>query len=111
MKASLWAWVLQRITAAVLLVLVAVHFSIMHFVDPTVELTFASSHLRLQSALYFLVDAGLLCLGLFHGLNGIRNIVCDYWPRAGRPAAWVLGLVGMAAAGYGSLGLLTFLTK
>lgn len=111
MKASLWAWFLQRITAAVLLLLVAVHFGIMHFVDPTVHYDFFSSSIRLKGALYFLVDAGLLYMGLFHGLNGIRNIVLDYWPKAGRTAGWALGAVGVVAGWYGSMGLLAFLTK
>lgn len=109
MKASLWAWLMQRISAVVLLVLVSVHFGIMHFVDPSVHFDFASSSLRLKSVLYFMADAGLLALGLFHGLNGIRNIVLDYWPRHGRTAGWVLGMIGLLATGYGAMGLMAFL--
>lgn len=109
MKASLWAWMLQRWTAVLLLVLVSVHFGIMHFVDPSIHYDFASSSLRLKSVLYFIVDTGLLMMGLFHGLNGIRNIVLDYWPKHGRTAAWVLSLIGLTATGYGAMGLMAFL--
>lgn len=111
MKGNLWAWIFQRISAVVLLVLVAVHFGIMHFVDPTVEITFADSSLRLQGALYFLVDAGLLTLGIYHGLNGVRNIILDYWPKSGRTAGLILSLVGLVAIGYGSTALFVFLAK
>ncbi|MFZ5824343.1 MAG: hypothetical protein ACOY94_08455 [Bacillota bacterium] len=110
MKGSLWNWIGQRVSAVLLLLLVGVHFGIMHFVDPTAEITFASSSLRLKGLLYFLVDSGLLFVGLYHGLNGIRAIIFDYWPKAGRAATWVLTLVGLLFAGYGSAALYLFLT-
>lgn len=109
MKGSQWAWIIQRFSAALLVVLVAVHFGIMHFVDPTVEITFASSVLRLKGTLYFLVDAGLLTLGLFHGLNGLRAIIYDYWPKAGKAASWILTVVWIGAVAYGSSALMVFL--
>lgn len=110
MKASLWAWIWQRISAVLLLVLVWIHFGIMHFVDPTASITFAHSTLRLQSLLYVIVDSCLLVFGLFHGLNGLRNIILDYWPRAGKAAGGILGVLGVVAALYGSTALFTFLT-
>lgn len=109
MRASLWAWILQRITAVALLLLIAVHFSVMHFVDPTMTVDFASTTVRLKGVLYFAVDFSLLVLGLFHGLNGIRNIIVDYWPRANRAAGVALGLIGLLFAGYGSAALYVFL--
>jgi succinate dehydrogenase hydrophobic anchor subunit len=109
MKGSLWAWIIQRISAVLLLIFVGVHFGIMHFVDPTVEITFADTSLRLKNVLYAIVDSGLLSLGLFHGLNGLRAIIIDYWPRARRTAAYILTVVGLAACGWGSTALFHFL--
>ncbi|MEW8979759.1 MAG: succinate dehydrogenase hydrophobic membrane anchor subunit [Symbiobacterium sp.] len=111
MKGSLWAWITHRITAVVLVVLGAIHFGVMHFVDPTAVITFGDSQMRLQSALYLVVDAGLLVTGLYHGLNGVRNIILDYWPGAGRAAGWILTAIGVVAAGYGSLALAAFLAN
>lgn len=111
MKGSLWAWIFQRITAILLVVLVAIHFGIMHFVDPTAVITFGDSQMRLQSALYMVVDVGLLALGLYHGLNGIRNIVLDYWPKLGRVATLILTVIGVLAVGYGSMALAAFVAQ
>lgn len=105
---GLWAWVIQRLSAVLLILLLGTHFGIMHFVNPTVEITFMSSSLRLQGTLYFLVDSGLLFLGMFHGLNGIRNIILDYWPRSGKTAGVVLSLIGIAYAVYASTALAAF---
>lgn len=109
MKGALWAWIMQRISAVILIVLVGFHFSIMHFVDPTLELDFALTTFRFKSLLYFIVDGSLLLFGIFHGLNGIRNIMLDYWPKAGRAITWSLGLLGLLFVGYGSLALFAFL--
>lgn len=109
MRGSLWVWIWQRFSAVLLVVLLGVHFGIMHFVNPTAEISFATTSLRLQSVLYMIVDGGLLLLGLFHGLNGVRNVILDYWPKAGKAAAWILGLVGLLVAGYGTTALSAFL--
>lgn len=109
MKASLWAWILQRWTALLLFVFVGIHFSIMHFVDPTVHYTFATSSVRLQGLLYFIVDAGMLVCGLYHGLNGVRNIILDLWPNSAKVATWSLSLFGVVATLWGATALRIFL--
>lgn len=107
---GMWAWIMQRLSAVILIVLVATHFGIMHFVDPTVEITFMDSQMRLKGFLYFLVDSGLLVLGLYHGLNGVRNVLLDYMPKAGKTLGWILTLIGVIWGGYGASALYTFLT-
>ncbi|MGE5672513.1 MAG: hypothetical protein ACM3XM_01325 [Mycobacterium leprae] len=109
MRGSLWTWIWHRITAVVLVLLLGTHFAVMHFVNPTAEITFATSQVRLQSLLYMIVDFGMLLFALFHGLNGLRNIVLDYWPKAGKAVAWVLTVFGIIAVGYGSTALYAFL--
>jgi succinate dehydrogenase hydrophobic anchor subunit len=106
---GLWAWIFQRFTAVLLVLLLGTHFFVMHFVDPLAEIDFARSSFNLKSSLYFIFDSGLLAVGLFHGLNGIRNIILDWWPKAGKTAGWVLSLIGIVAAGYGSTALLAFI--
>lgn len=100
-----WAWLLHRVSAVLLIPLLALHLAIMHFVDPTATITFAGSSLRLQGSLYLVADTLLLATALYHGLNGVRNVILDYWPRAARGAAWVLWVLGLLALGYGTTAL------
>lgn len=107
-RSGTWAWFMQRVSAALLIPLLVLHFAIMHFVDPEVILDFAGTSLRLQGLLYLAADSLLLMAALYHGLNGVRNVILDYWPRAGRGTAWVLWLLGLAAMGYGMTALAAF---
>jgi len=107
---GLGAWVLQRITSVLLVILLGTHLAIMHFVNPLRVLDFVGTSFRLQALWYLIVDSALLAVGLFHGLNGVRNVIMDYWPRLAAAAGWVLGFIGLVAAGYGSTALYVFLT-
>lgn len=108
---GLWAWMFQRFTAVLLVLLLGTHFFIMHFIDPTATLDFARSSVNLKNTLYLIFDGALLLLGLFHGLNGIRNIIQDWWPKAGKAAGWVLTIIGVVAAGYGYTAFIGFLNR
>lgn len=71
-------WLLQRISAAILVVLLIIHFWVGHYANWGGPITFAGVHMRLQNALFVIVDSLLLITVVFHGLNGIRNILLDY---------------------------------
>lgn len=71
-------WLLQRICAVILIFLLIIHFWVGHYASWGTPITFAGVNMRLQNALYVLVDSLLLILVVFHGLNGIRNILLDY---------------------------------
>lgn len=71
-------WLLQRISAAVLVFLLIIHFWVGHYASFGAPITFAGVQLRLQNALFVIVDSMLLVSVVFHGLNGIRNIILDY---------------------------------
>ena len=78
-KAGMWAWLLQR-AAALLLVVVLIFHLKNPFVRP--------------------VQAGLLSLVLLHGLLGMRAILLDF----GLPVRWHRALLAGAAA----LGVIIF---
>ncbi|MCL4424065.1 MAG: succinate dehydrogenase [Firmicutes bacterium] len=106
---GLWAWFLQRVSAALLIFFLGTHFFVLHFVPGNIDINFAGVQTRLQSALFIVVDLGLLVTGLYHGLNGVRAVVLDWWPRLASSITWVLWIVGVAATVYGWQTLLVFL--
>lgn len=106
------AWVLQRVTGAILILLLAVHFWLLHFKDVFEPIELAGVSLRLAKPLFLMVDVALLAAGLFHGLNGLRNVVLDLSiSRSGR--RWLgltLWVVGLGFLFLGGLGLRAFLS-
>ncbi|MHB9146366.1 MAG: succinate dehydrogenase/fumarate reductase transmembrane subunit [Symbiobacteriia bacterium] len=108
-RAGTSAWVLHRYTAALLILLLGAHFWVLHFVPANAIISFAGVAARLRQVLFWVIDYGLLLAGLYHGLNGLRNIALDYWPRVDRGLSWVLLAAGIAAAIYGGLALRVFI--
>ncbi|MHB0871272.1 MAG: succinate dehydrogenase/fumarate reductase transmembrane subunit [Chloroflexota bacterium] len=107
-----WAWLLQRVTALLLLGLLGIHIAVIHFVRPEGEITFASVHIRLATLLYMVVDYSLLGIVLYHGLNGARNVLLDFTfgVRAQKAISTALLLVGLVAFVYGAWALTPFIT-
>ena len=66
---------------------------------------------RLAQGLFIFVDFSLLGLVLYHGLNGMRNILLEWPPAARRANAMALGLwvLGAATFAYGAWALLVFI--
>jgi len=97
-------WVLQRVTGVLLALWVATHFIFWHFAHS--DWSFASVAARALSTGFggWLWDVILAALCLYHGLNGVRNIVYDYTPPQKAawltPALWIVGLVGIVLIGY-----------
>lgn len=63
---SVMLWVLQRITAVLLVVFLGLHIWASNFATDWATLLRA------------VVDLSLLALALFHGLNGVRTVVLDF---------------------------------
>jgi succinate dehydrogenase cytochrome b556 subunit len=97
MGGGMWAWLLQRITAGVLIFGLTSHLIATH-VLAIGELSGANIEKRLATAFFVAVDVSLLTAGVFHALNGVRMVVLDYWLRSRSQVAaltaalWVLGL-------------------
>ncbi|SEV96931.1 succinate dehydrogenase hydrophobic membrane anchor subunit [Natrinema salifodinae] len=70
-------WFLQRITAAFLVVVLAFHFFLLHFVNHAADVTFLATQERMANVGYFLTMVLFLVTGTFHGVNGVYNALLN----------------------------------
>jgi succinate dehydrogenase / fumarate reductase membrane anchor subunit len=70
-----WLW--QRITAAFLVVVLAFHFFLLHFVNHAAEVTFAASSARMSTWTYYSLMVLFLLTATFHGVNGVYNALIN----------------------------------
>lgn len=70
-------WLLQRLTAAFLVVVLAFHFMLLHFVNHAAEVTFMGTQLRMQQPGYFVTMVAFGLTATFHGVNGIYNALVN----------------------------------
>ena len=83
-------WYLQRITGGALLILLAAHFWVEHFMTAPAregKLTYEVVVSRLSNPVWQIIDISFLLVALYHGLAGLRNIVLDYGPWQKRTVA------------------------
>lgn len=111
-SAGVWAWLMQRITGAVLLVFLGTHFWVLHYATAGEHIRLADVMHRLHSPFFMVVDSALLATALYHGLNGVRMIFFDFgfgrWVNKAFSA--VLWIVGLGTLVYGTNTLIYFFT-
>lgn len=93
------SWYLQRITGALLIMLLVAHFWVEHFMTAELRrgnLTYEAILGRASNPVWQFIDISFLLIALYHGLNGLRNIVLDY-SRVGVRAAQAITAVIIAA--------------
>ncbi|MBW0013569.1 MAG: succinate dehydrogenase, cytochrome b556 subunit [Mycobacterium sp.] len=92
---GMWSWVLHRISGATVFFFLFVHVldAAMLRVSPQ---TYNGVIHDYQTPIVGLMEYGLIAAVLFHGLNGIRVILIDFWsqgPRYQRLMLWVVAVV------------------
>ena len=111
-KKALILWLLQRVSALLILIVLALHLHKVHYADmESNRILFADVTVRLKTLLPLITDSALLFLGLFHGLNGVRMVALDYGPchKYERIISWGLFLIGILFFIWGIRGLWAFL--
>jgi succinate dehydrogenase / fumarate reductase, membrane anchor subunit len=96
---GVWPWIGQRLTGILLVLLLGTHLAVLHYVPANMNINVLSVAMRVKNVLYMLVDSGLLVLGLFHGLNGIRNVLFDFIIADG-PRRWLNRTLFVVGAGF-----------
>ncbi len=96
------SWVLQRVTAVLLIGYLVAHMWALHY--PPYEITFQTVLARLTSPAWKLFDITFLAVVLYHGLNGTLGVLMDfaYLQRYERAITWLTVLVGLAAFAVGA---------
>ena len=114
-----WPWFYQRVSGLLLIFLVGTHIWMTHFSglgdvikgEQEELVLFEIVKQRLTQGLFIFVDFSLLALVLYHGLNGMRNILLEWGPAARRAKGMMVGLwvLGVATFAYGAWALLAFI--
>lgn len=92
---GMWSWVLHRISGATIFFFLFVHVldAAMLRISPQ---TYNAVIHDYQTPVVGLMEYGLIAAVLFHGLNGIRVILIDFWsegPRYQKVMFWIVGVV------------------
>ena len=117
--AGSWAWILQRLSAVLLIIFLGVHIFVAHFMGVGSEtgeeplITFNEVSIRLDQLVYVVVDYGMLAFVLMHGLNGLRTVMFDFdmFIKRKKAVDVTLWVVGIATLIWGILLLLPFITS
>jgi succinate dehydrogenase / fumarate reductase membrane anchor subunit len=103
-------WLLSIGSTVVILVLLALHFAVMHFspafLGVSVEevRSFGEMVSRGRSGAQMVLYVLFLAVALYHGLYGLRGVVLEleFAQRWRRPITWLLALVGLLFFVYGT---------
>ncbi|MFB6111872.1 MAG: succinate dehydrogenase [Halobacteriaceae archaeon] len=97
-------WLIQRITAAFLILTLAYHFAFRHFLFHADEVTFQQSAAFMAQLGYLATMILFLVTATFHAVNGIYNALENAGVTGAqlRVAKVVLGLAGVALVVQGS---------
>src|ERR1700757_259800 len=92
---GMWSWVLHRITGATIFFFLFVHVldTALVRVSPQMYNEVIQTY---KTPIVGLMEYGLVAAVLFHGLNGIRVILIDFWSegtRYQRLMFWIVGIV------------------
>ncbi|MDQ1334834.1 MAG: succinate dehydrogenase / fumarate reductase, rane anchor subunit [Thermodesulfobacteriota bacterium] len=103
-----WTWVLQRISAVILIIAVGLHIGFLHFSNAGEALNYGEIVARLKTPVLIVFDILLLIFGLYHALYGLYSVFLDF-DSGKKERVVVLGLlvcVGLGIVGFGIFGLL-----
>ena len=90
-------WTLQRVTAAFLIVVLAFHFFLLHFINHAADVSFMVSAERMSQWAYFATMVLFLVTAAFHGLNGVYAALVNQGLDGTSKTAvkWVLVVAGL----------------
>jgi succinate dehydrogenase / fumarate reductase membrane anchor subunit len=108
-KSGAPAWWLQRVTGLALVFLTVGHYILMHY-NPVSGHDYGETASRLSSPWFKGIYLGFITIGMYHGLQGIWNIVRDYKlkPAVGLTIFGVIVIAGVIFVTIGWNTILSF---
>ncbi|HOW44797.1 MAG TPA: succinate dehydrogenase, hydrophobic membrane anchor protein [Candidatus Aminicenantes bacterium] len=106
------AWLLQRISAVILFILLLFHFITYHFLTTGRSVSYQQVLERAQSWWFPLLQFAFLVTALYHGLNGVWSVLEDYTASKTWRLVWysLLLAVGVALLFVGTLTIIKLYT-
>jgi succinate dehydrogenase / fumarate reductase membrane anchor subunit len=102
-----WAWLLQRISAFVLLIVLGLHIWFLHFAHDAEVLHYSEIIKRLGAPIFITLDILLLIFGLYHAIHGVYSVFLDFGFGL-KTRVVVLGLLIITGIGFLGLGIYGF---
>lgn len=102
-------WLLQRISAALLLVVLGIHIWALYVFNTSEVISFSEARARLSSAPYVLLYVLLLFFGLFHAFNGVYTVMVDMGLKTRKTTIGILIILGTALFGIGMYSIIQFI--
>jgi succinate dehydrogenase hydrophobic anchor subunit len=102
-----WTWLLQRISACVLLVALGLHIWFLHLAHTGEVLRYSEIIKRLGIPLFIALDIALLIFGLYHAIYGVYSVFLDFGFGL-KARVIVLGFLVITAMGFLGLGIYGF---
>ncbi len=88
-------WSFMRLSGLLMVVLVFIHLTIMHFTNDIADITGQFVLTRFAATpIWIILDLAILLLAWMHGLNGLRVVLMDYVKR-GSTQKVILSIVGL----------------
>ena len=103
-----WTWLLQRISAVILLIAVGLHIGFLHFSNTGEPLNYGEVVTRLKMPILMVFDILLLIFGVYHALYGVYSVFLDFDSGKKERVLVFAFLVagGLGIVGFGIFGLL-----
>jgi succinate dehydrogenase hydrophobic anchor subunit len=102
-----WTWLLQRISACVLLIVLGLHVWFLHIAHTGEVLRYSEIIERLGTPLFIILDIVLLIFALYHAVYGAYSVFLDFGFGL-KTRVIVLGLLIITAIGFLGLGIYGF---
>ncbi len=102
-----WTWLLQRISACVLLIVLGLHIWFLHIAHSGEVLHYSDVIKRLGTPVFITMDILLLIFGLYHAIYGVYSVFLDFGFGL-KTRVIVLGLLVIAAMSCLGLGIYGF---